>query len=227
MSLRDPGSPTALRIAPSILAADFASLGAALHQLDAVTDWVHLDVMDGHFVPNLTLGPALVASLRPHSDHLFDCHLMVTDPRRHLEAFAHAGADSCTVHVEAHEAAAALADARALGLRVGLALNPDTPAAAVLDHLGDVDVILVMSVFPGFAGQAFIPEVLTKVRDLREEIDAHAPRVDLEIDGGIDQDTAGGAVAAGARVLVAGSAIFRAADPLDAARELRHRARSA
>ncbi len=227
MSPRDPGSPAAVRIAPSILAADFASLGPALRQLDPATDWVHLDVMDGHFVPNLTLGPALVASLRPHSSRLFDCHLMVTDPRHHLEAFARAGADSCTVHVEAHEVGAAIADARALGVRVGLALNPDTPASAVLDHLGDVDVILVMSVFPGFAGQAFIPEVLGKVRDLRDEIDTHAPRVDLEIDGGIDQDTAADVVAAGARVLVAGSAIFRAADPLGAARALRQRAQSA
>ncbi len=224
MTSRDPGDWRSLRIAPSILSADFAALREDLARVDPEIDWVHLDVMDGHFVPNLTIGPAVVSALRPHSDRLFDCHLMVTDPRRYLEAFARAGADSCTVHVEAHEAAAALDDARALGVRAGLALNPDTPVESVLAHLGTLDLVLVMSVYPGFGGQAFIPEVLDKVRALRQEIDAQGLEVDLEIDGGIDVTWAPVAAGAGATVLVAGSAIFRAPDPRAAARELRARA---
>jgi ribulose-phosphate 3-epimerase len=216
-----------LQVAPSILSADFAHLGAAIEAVDAETDRVHIDVMDGHFVPNLTLGPPVVASIRRCSTRFFDCHLMLTDPGDYLAPFAEAGADGCTVHVEVGDTAALVAEARGLGLAVGLACNPETPVEALYDWLDEVDLVLCMTVHPGFGGQAFLDAVLDKVAAVRAELDRRGLEVDLEVDGGIDHETAPRAVAAGANVLVAGSAIFGAGSPLAAAGRLRDAARRA
>jgi ribulose-phosphate 3-epimerase len=217
----DPGPPGDLRLAPSILSADFGNLGACVREVDAETDWLHVDVMDGHFVPNLTIGPPVVAALRRYSGRFFDCHLMMSEPGPYLEAFQLAGANGCTIHVEVGATAILIDEARSLGLRVGLAANPDTPFATVAPFLGDVDLLLLMTVFPGFGGQTFIGDVMTKVKLARHEIEANALAVDLEVDGGIDVETAPVAVDAGANVLVAGSAIFNQPDPLAAATALR------
>jgi ribulose-phosphate 3-epimerase len=180
--------------------------------------------MDGHFVPNISIGPPVVASLRRCSTRFFDCHLMMTDPGRYLEAFQQSGANGCTVHVEIGGTASLIENARSLGLRVGLAANPDTPFEAVAPFLADIDLLLLMTVFPGFGGQSFIGDVMTKVEQARREVDLHALALDIEVDGGIDVETAPIAVRAGANVLVAGSAIFAKSDPLAAARELREAA---
>jgi ribulose-phosphate 3-epimerase len=205
-----PRSPRPVRIAPSILSADFGRLAEEVGAVaEAGADWIHVDVMDGRFVPNLTIGPPVVKALRGVTKLPLDCHLMVVEPERLVEDFAKAGADVITVHVEASpHLHRTLQQIRGLGKKAGVSLNPHTSEEAIRHVIGDLDLVLVMSVNPGFGGQSFIPSVLPKIASLRKMIDQAGREVVLEVDGGVNPETARSVVEAGADMLVAGSAVF-------------------
>jgi ribulose-phosphate 3-epimerase len=212
-----------LRLAPSILAADFANLA---HEIAAAerggADLIHVDVMDGHFVPNITIGPPVVKSIRRVTNIPLDVHLMIEDPDRYLDDFAQAGANYISVHVEVvphlHRT---ISEIKRLGLKAGAVLNPSTPVVSLENVAGDVDYVLVMSVNPGFGAQSFIPRSIAKIRDVRALLDRAGNAAPVEVDGGIDRRTIGSVVSAGADMLVAGNAVFGTPDPAQAVRDLR------
>jgi ribulose-phosphate 3-epimerase len=216
-----------IRLAPSILAANFAALGDEIAAAErGGADFIHVDVMDGHFVPNITIGPPVVRSLKKVTHVPLDVHLMITEPDRYIEAFATAGADLISVHVEVTpHLNRTISHIHSFGLKAGVVLNPATPVGTLEEIATDADYVLVMSVNPGFGGQTFIPRSESKVRAVRALLDRAGSQAAIEIDGGIDRDTISRVVAAGAEILVAGSAIFHSPDPEAAARELKALAR--
>jgi len=203
-----------IKIAPSILSADFSRLRDEVRRVEqSGADWVHVDVMDGNFVPNITIGPDVIRAIRKHCSLPFDVHLMILKPERYVERFAEAGADYIAIHVEAsNRVSETLERVRALEKGVGLSLNPVTPFSAAKPYLDQIDLLLIMTVNPGFGGQSFMHEMVPKIREAREYIDSEKLKIDIAIDGGVNSETARIAVAAGATVLAAGSSLFGADD---------------
>jgi ribulose-phosphate 3-epimerase len=203
-----------IKVAPSILSADFGALANEVHRVEeAGADWVHVDVMDGMFVPNITIGPEVIKKIRPHTRLPFDVHLMIVQPERYIDSFSKSGADFITIHVEASEKVSqTLANIRSLGRKAGISINPETPFDAVRQHLKEIDLLLIMTVHPGFGGQSFIDDVVPKITLAREYADQNGLDFDIEIDGGINATTGLRCIKAGASALAAGSALFGSKD---------------
>lgn len=217
----------AIKIAPSLLAADFTRLADDVQRVAPVIDWLHLDVMDGHFVPNISFGIPVIEALRSVTDVFFDCHIMTTNPDAYLSELAKAGINQATVHIEAvPDPTRAMERARDNGLAFGLVLNPGTPFAATAPYVENCDVLVIMSVEPGYGGQMFRPEMLPKVEEAREWVESRGLTADIQVDGGITPENAGQVISAGATVLVAGTAVFRADDPPAAVDALRRAAQN-
>lgn len=217
-----------VRIAPSILSADFMKLGEEVEKVDrGGADLLHVDVMDGRFVPNITIGPLVVKALRGQTRLPLDVHLMIVEPEKYVEDFATAGADIITVHVEAtHHLQRLLKRIRELGKKAGVSLNPHTPLSAIEWVLGDVDLVLIMTVNPGFGGQTFIPQMIQKIEQLRQKVDRYSLPVDIEVDGGIKVDNVANVAGAGADIVVSGSGIFRTVDYGATIKEMKMRTRT-
>ncbi|MDQ1146752.1 ribulose-phosphate 3-epimerase [Bacillus sp. SORGH_AS 510] len=212
-----------VKIAPSILSADFSKLGEEVKSVDqGGADYIHIDVMDGHFVPNITIGPLIVEAIRPVTKLPLDVHLMIENPDQYIEAFAKAGADYITVHVEAcRHLHRTIQSIKSFGIKAGVVLNPATPVESIQHIIGDIDMVLLMSVNPGFGGQKFIPEVLPKIRKVKELAEQKGAEIEIEIDGGVNPETAKDCIEAGATVLVAGSAVYNQPDYAQAISMLR------